>query len=95
MGGEVGPDFWMSLMGDKGNGWLSDDHLYAWMITMYETRKPTDRWSILPPYFQMTLFECESNRKVKCYFDGSIEPVPPITDVDEVSVMLLLSNDLI
>ncbi|KAJ0634303.1 putative Ulp1 protease family catalytic domain, papain-like cysteine peptidase superfamily [Helianthus annuus] len=88
MGGEVGPDFWMSLMGDKGNGWLSDDHLYAWMITMYETRKPTDRWSILPPYFQMTLFECESNRKARCYFDGSMKPVPPIADVDEVYVPL-------
>ncbi|KAJ0803105.1 putative Ulp1 protease family catalytic domain, papain-like cysteine peptidase superfamily [Helianthus annuus] len=92
IGGEVGPEFWRLLLGDDGSGWLSDDHLYGWMIKMYESRQRTDRWTILPPYFQMTVFDCESTRKLKCYFDGSMYPVPRITEVDEVYVPLHIRN---
>ncbi|MFS7961656.1 putative Ulp1 protease family catalytic domain, papain-like cysteine peptidase superfamily [Helianthus anomalus] len=51
MASEVGPEFWSSLLGDDGSGWLSDD------------RQQSDRWSILPPYFQMTIVECDAIRR--------------------------------
>ncbi|KAJ0702200.1 hypothetical protein HanPI659440_Chr14g0526671 [Helianthus annuus] len=72
MAGEVGPQFWSSLLGDDGSGWLTDDHLYGWMIKMYEQRNDTDRWSILPPYFQLTLIQCDAHRRMEGYFNGTL-----------------------
>ncbi|MFS7952780.1 hypothetical protein Hanom_Chr07g00610931 [Helianthus anomalus] len=48
----VAPNFWESLLGEDGHGWLSDDHIFGWMIHLYHSRNESDRWSILPPYFQ-------------------------------------------
>ncbi|KAJ0500129.1 putative Ulp1 protease family catalytic domain, papain-like cysteine peptidase superfamily [Helianthus annuus] len=92
MAGEVGPQFWSSLLGDDGSGWLSDDHLYGWMIKMYEQRNDTDRWSILPPYFQLTVIQCDAHRRMEGYFNGSLIPIPPISQVDEVYVPLNIKN---
>ncbi|KAM0051973.1 hypothetical protein Hdeb2414_s0007g00242861 [Helianthus debilis subsp. tardiflorus] len=47
-GGSVGPDFCAALLGTDRTGWLSDDHIFGWMIHMYHSRVPSDRWSILP-----------------------------------------------
>ncbi|MFS7987266.1 putative Ulp1 protease family catalytic domain, papain-like cysteine peptidase superfamily [Helianthus anomalus] len=62
------------------------------MIKMYEQRQQSDRWSILPPYFQMTIVECDAIRRVECYFNGSMIPIPPISEVDEVYVPLNIRN---
>ncbi|KAJ0870517.1 putative Ulp1 protease family catalytic domain, papain-like cysteine peptidase superfamily [Helianthus annuus] len=40
----------------------------------------------------MTVFDCESTRKLKCYFDGFMYPVPRITKLDEVYVPLNIRN---
>ncbi|KAJ0788637.1 putative papain-like cysteine peptidase superfamily [Helianthus annuus] len=82
MAGEVGPQFWSSLLGDDGSGWLSDD----------EQRNDTDHWSILPPYFQMTVIQCDAHRRMERYFNGSLIPIPPISEVDEVYVPLNIKN---
>ncbi|KAJ0742760.1 putative Ulp1 protease family catalytic domain, papain-like cysteine peptidase superfamily [Helianthus annuus] len=83
MVGEVGPQFWSSLLGDDGSGWLSDDHLYGWMIKMYEQRNKTDRWTII---------ECDAPRRLEGYFNGSLISIPPISEVNEVYVPLNIKN---
>ncbi|KAF5786753.1 putative Ulp1 protease family catalytic domain, papain-like cysteine peptidase superfamily [Helianthus annuus] len=89
-GGYAGPDFWGSLLGTEGNGWLSDEHIFAWMLHMYNSRDPSARWSILPPYFQMHLQTLD--QKFACYFNGKVEPFPRITSVDEVYVPLFIPS---
>ncbi|MFS7987272.1 hypothetical protein Hanom_Chr11g01020481 [Helianthus anomalus] len=34
MAGEVGPEFWSSLLGDDGSGWLSDDVRKLWIFML-------------------------------------------------------------
>ncbi|KAM0034872.1 putative Ulp1 protease family catalytic domain, papain-like cysteine peptidase superfamily [Helianthus debilis subsp. tardiflorus] len=63
---------------------------FAWMLHMYNSRDPSARWSILPPYFQMYLQTLD--QKFACYFNGKVEPFPPIYSVDEVYVPLFIPS---
>ncbi|KAJ0496120.1 putative Ulp1 peptidase [Helianthus annuus] len=90
-GGFVGPSFWSALLGDDNEGWLSDDHIFGWMIHLYESRDRNARWSILPPYFQMYFYGTTlPEQTYKGYYTGVVEPFPAITTVDEVYVPLLI-----
>ena len=61
-------------------------------MNLYRSRLSTDRWSILPPFFQIGLFNPELDVYFGKYFDGTLEPFPSIIDVDEVLVPLHIKN---
>ncbi|KAJ0560387.1 putative Ulp1 protease family catalytic domain, papain-like cysteine peptidase superfamily [Helianthus annuus] len=62
------------------------------MIDLYNSRQKTNRWCILPPHFQWSLFYSGTKNVFKYYFDGSLEPLPRIDQVDEVYVPLNVLN---
>ncbi|KAF5776603.1 putative Ulp1 protease family catalytic domain, papain-like cysteine peptidase superfamily [Helianthus annuus] len=92
VGNSVGPKFWESLLGMDGEGWLSDDHIFGWMIHMYHSRNENDRWSILPPYFQNYFRYTSVDHTCKGYFTGQVDPFPSIHTVDEVYVPLYIEG---
>ncbi|KAK9057854.1 hypothetical protein SSX86_022693 [Deinandra increscens subsp. villosa] len=79
-GVEVGPEFWTRLLKvNCDSGWLMDDHIWAWSNYLYYSRKPRERWSILPPWFHNT-------KLIKSLGDGTEEPYPSILETDVVYV---------
>ncbi|KAK9078263.1 hypothetical protein SSX86_002320 [Deinandra increscens subsp. villosa] len=79
-GVDVTPEFWKRLlMVDGDSGWLMDDHIWAWSTYLYYSRKPTDRWCILPPWFHNT-------KLLKSFGDGTDQPYPHILDTDVVYI---------
>ncbi|KAK9065819.1 hypothetical protein SSX86_015220 [Deinandra increscens subsp. villosa] len=56
-----------------------DEHIWAWSNHLYYSRKPTERWSILPPWFHNT-------KLIKSLGDGTEEPYPSILEMDVVYV---------
>ncbi|KAM0063696.1 putative Ulp1 protease family catalytic domain, papain-like cysteine peptidase superfamily [Helianthus debilis subsp. tardiflorus] len=62
------------------------------MIHLYHSRDASDRWSILPPYFQSYFQSRDVDQTLNGYFTGAIEPFPPIPTVDEVYVPLYIQG---
>ncbi|MFS7943348.1 putative papain-like cysteine peptidase superfamily [Helianthus anomalus] len=60
------------------------------MIHLYHSRNESDRWSILPPYFQNFFRSRAVDKIFKGYFTGQVEPFPPIYTVDEVYILLYI-----
>ncbi|MFS7972788.1 hypothetical protein Hanom_Chr09g00848941 [Helianthus anomalus] len=54
------------------------------MIHLYHSRDASDRWSILPFYFQSYFESRVIDQTFKGYFTVAVEPFPPIPTVDEV-----------
>ncbi|GJR26294.1 hypothetical protein Tco_1102526 [Tanacetum coccineum] len=49
-GHNVDRDFWLTLLGCRNEGWLSDKHLDIWCDLMWKFRQPGADWAIAGPY---------------------------------------------
>ncbi|GKB89759.1 ulp1 protease family, C-terminal catalytic domain-containing protein [Tanacetum coccineum] len=49
-GHSVDRDFWLTLLGCKNRGWLSDKHLDIWCDLMWKFRQPGADWAIAGAY---------------------------------------------
>ncbi|GJY50454.1 putative reverse transcriptase domain-containing protein [Tanacetum coccineum] len=78
-----------SLARANQEGWLSNDHMNAWMELLIRGRTPNNRWTVsksgtLCVHLENKRFMIETDQHIIGTLDGSTHPYPAWSDVDWV-----------